>query len=120
MKSKIHHALRMDFYDRVIRRLWCLLLPIGIFLHAVWGTIIWFAFLIGKDSKESSNAIDTIKYANELGRLDLISPLLAFFGIIIAIMAIGWFGYIRTEAKEEARDEIRECGAKIINEWITK
>lgn len=104
-----------------------MLLPIGIFLHAVWGTIIWFAFLVGNDNRKAfytvdkntnCSTIDAIHYAGEIGRLDLISLLLALFGIIIAIMAIGWFGYIRTEAKQEARDEIRECGGKIINEWI--
>ncbi len=118
----------MDKFDKICYRLWALLLPIGIFLHAIWGTFFYFIMFIGRDKRaieallpscpKCADTLDAISYAQQVGRLDIISLILAGFGIIIAIAAVGWFGYIRSEAKQEARDEVRECAVKIISDWI--
>lgn len=115
----------MQNTHKYLKLLWpfnSVLLPISIFFHALWGTLFWYHFILYEDGKINKDGFveDSIWYAQQVGRLDLISLILAIFGIILAIIAVGWFNYIRTEAKHEAREEIRECGEKIINEYLAE
>lgn len=59
-----------------------------------------------KTYKDIDGVVDAITYAQQLGRLDVISLILSMFGILIGIFAIGWFGFIRNEAKDIARNEV--------------
>lgn len=56
--------------------------------------------------KDLNGVIDSITYAQQLGRLDVISLILGMFGILIGIFAIGWFGFVRNEAKDIAKQEV--------------
>lgn len=58
-----------------------------------------------------SQAIDSIHLASQLGRLDLISLILALVGILLAFAFIGWMSLLRTEAKATVR-EIAETEAQ--------
>jgi hypothetical protein len=53
-----------------------------------------------------SQAIDSIHLASQLGRLDLISLILALVGILLAFAFIGWMSLLRTEAKATVRDDL--------------
>ena len=74
--------------------------------------------------KNIDGVVDAITYAQQLGRLDIISLILGMFGILIGIFAIGWFGFIRSEAKDIAKHEVhsimnsQEVKSMILN--ITK
>lgn len=113
-----------------------LALIVLIILNAFWVVLFLYHIAIGMDSQKTlafsseqvkdiidrndkfGVALDAVSYANQLGRLDVISLLLAFFGIIIAIAAIGWFGYVRNEAKLEARETAKEEAKPALHEWL--
>jgi hypothetical protein len=56
---------------------------------------------------EAVNKADAIQLAAELGRLDIVSILLACFGILLAIFAVGGFWLIRGAAINAAKNEAR-------------
>ena len=76
----------------------------------------------------SENIIDSISFANQVGRLDLVSLVLALLGIAIGFGAIFGFLYIkessRVAAKEEVKDWLDTNGKnevrKIINDYLDR
>lgn len=67
--------------------------------------------------------LDVLSYSNEVGRLDIISLLLAFLGIVIVVFTVGYFVYIRSDARnaarEEARNEIKENSLELIKKEVS-
>jgi uncharacterized protein YneF (UPF0154 family) len=63
---------------------------------------------------------DSIAAANAIGRLDIVSMVLAFLGIIVAIVALGGFWLVRREAKEAAAEVAREVAPAIVRDYMTK
>ncbi|MAM69979.1 MAG: hypothetical protein CMP91_02375 [Gammaproteobacteria bacterium] len=57
---------------------------------------------------------DAIQIAMELGRLDIVSLVLAFLGLIIAVLAIFGFLAIREKAALQAKD----AAEKAVKEWL--
>ena len=77
-----------------------------------------------KEVKNLENVVDEISYANQLGRLDAISLLLALFGIVIGFGAIFGFLHIKESSENIARSVaevwIRENGERIKEEVLGK
>jgi len=89
------------------------------FPHFVWGTLFWYHFLLFEDGKvENGIRQDSIWYAEQVGRLDIISLLLAGFGIVLAIMAFNWFSYVKKSAEQEARLTARDVTESIAKGYI--
>jgi len=67
---------------------------------------------------------DSISYANQVGRLDVISLLLGFLGVILGFAAIFGFLHIKETSKLAAREETEEwmnkSGEKVIWDWLNK
>jgi hypothetical protein len=86
---------------------------------------IFFNYRVAEPLIKDDKAYDVISYANQVGRLDIISILLAFFGILIGVLAAGWFIYVRNEAREDAVKTVKEelksdWAIKLINEIVGK
>jgi len=64
------------------------------------------------------NFPDSIALARELGRLDLVSILLACLGIFLAIFAISGFGYIRYRANQISSEVAKTVAAEVTAEIV--
>lgn len=60
------------------------------------------------------NVLDSISYANQLGRLDLVSLILAIFAILLGFGAIYSFLHIKEESKRTAK----ETAEKVATEYF--
>lgn len=63
---------------------------------------------------------DALHMAMELGRLDLISAILAIIGILIGILAIVGFGYIHYRVDKIASDRADEVAKEVAEEYNKK
>lgn len=79
-----------------------------------------FQILVGKGKIETLRDFDSIAAAAMIGRLDVVSLLLAFIGILIALMSIGVLWYFRREALESARSEARNVAPKALEDYMNK
>jgi hypothetical protein len=61
-----------------------------------------------RESQSLLSVVDAISYSNQLGRLDMISLLLALFGIVIGFGAVFGFLHIKDTSRVIARDVARE------------
>lgn len=57
---------------------------------------------------QAAQSVDAVHMAAELGRLDLVSVLLATLGIFLAVAAVGGFWVIRGAALHAARETARD------------
>lgn len=105
---------------------WKLFLIALLLLNAIWGFFLLYLCWMRADAHslknylpseiknffsnyiQLENVVDSISYAQQLGRLDIISLIMGIFGIIIAVCAVLGFGFIRREAKEEAKEETKK------------
>lgn len=73
-------------------------------------------------SKNLENVVDSISYASQLGRLDIVSFLLAIFAMILGIGAVAGFLHIKESsngiAKNEAEKWLDENFQKVIKGYI--
>lgn len=72
----------------------------------------------------NENIVDAISFANQVGRLDLVSLLLALLGIILGFGAIAGFMHIKETSEAIAEREAKKWLSKkevkaIFHEWIT-
>lgn len=113
---------------------------VSMLLHLFWITLFGYFFL-AKHSLQASDsryvnyinssfncpvcekASDIIGYADQLGRLDLISILLAYFGVLLAVVAFAGFWMFKREAitiaEREAKNEVRDVAPDIITKYLT-
>lgn len=114
------------------------LVVISLLAHFLWVYLFCYVYHVGDDllslrnlspetiSKLGSQqtnlqvALDSISYAQQLGRLDIISILLGFFGILIGTATVGFFVYVRNDAKAEARDEAKRQIEHIAKEEMSE
>ena len=88
-------------------------------LHSFW--LVIFIIYIARPcflNKGSVVGKDSIAFAQEIGRLDIVSILLAFLGIIIALGAFLGFGWIRNDAMNEARETVTDRAGDLIKETL--
>lgn len=81
-------------------------------LHVVTLTAVWVLFwrqgIVDPRMYEEAkrdNAADALHFALQVGRLDIISLILAAFGIFAGVAAIFGFIEVRHRAKDSAREE---------------
>ena len=67
-----------------------------------------------------AQANDAVHVAAQLGRLDLVSALLAAIGLMAALLAIGGFFYVRHRAEKAAREEAQYLNERIEAEALSK
>ncbi len=65
-------------------------------------------------------AVDSVHMAMELGRLDLITTLLAILGIFIGIIAIIGLGYFHWRVGRIAKKTADEVAKKVANEYYRR
>jgi len=77
----------------------------------------------------NENIIDSISFANQVGRLDLVSLVLALLGIAIGFGAIFGFLYIKESSRVAAKEEVKDWldtnqgkneVRKIINDYLDR
>jgi hypothetical protein len=132
-------------YDRKKQRFafWKALVVISITLNLFYGFAFWFLFEVGdnvvklrhlpssqvailqKNSSGVQDVLDSISYAQQMGRLDIISLFLTFFGIIFGVATIGYFVYVRSDARQVAREEVKEhikpiAESELKSPWVAK
>jgi hypothetical protein len=82
-----------------------------------------------KDFEKLENVIDEISYANQLGRLDLVSLALTILSLVLGFGAVAGFLHIKDTssiiAKDTAQDIVRDWlesdeGRKVIEEAVSK
>lgn len=117
---------------------WKGLIVISLALNVFWAFFFFMIYKIGDDIisirdvspdlknlliKQQPNleyTLDAISYSQQLGRLDILSLILAMFAIIVGVFAISWFGNVKDSAKKEAREaaqiEVRDC----INDYTSE
>jgi hypothetical protein len=108
---------------------------VGVTLYCVWVKDQWIQILQGRSiQSDVLNAIagtrhpectlDAIKYAGEIGRLDLVTLCFGGFGLFLAGIAICGFWLIRREsisaAEDEARHVIQDIGPEHVNAYIDR
>ena len=77
----------------------------------------WLARLyLDADPKAANEYLDSLHMAVELGRLDVISALLALVAFILGSFALVSFGYIRYRAEKVADQTARE----VAEEWLKR
>lgn len=77
----------------------------------------WLARFYFDDNPDSArHHFDALHMAVELGRLDVISALLALVALVLGIFAIVSFGYITYRAEKVADQTARDVAA----EWLKK
>lgn len=59
-------------------------------------------------------AVDAVQYAQQLGRLDLISAMLAVLGILLAVLALPVFLYLQHRSAEVAKKEVGKISAELV------
>ena len=59
-----------------------------------------------------------LQVAMQLGRLDIVSVILTFLGILIGLFAIIGFGYITQKAEQVARETADEAATKRVDETL--
>ena len=69
-----------------------------------------------RDYVHSQDFRDSVKVALELGRLDLISILLAVIAVVITLLSFVGFGYVSRRADEVAKKTANEVAKKTANE----
>ena len=67
-----------------------------------------------KEVRNLENVLDEISYANQLGRLDTISLILALFGLVLGFGAIVGF----LEIKETSRATAQETAQEAATKWL--
>ena len=101
-------------------------LSIGYFLKTLSDSLNAKSTIIKNcnDLKGLENVVDAISYASQLGRLDVVSLILALLGIVLGFGAIGGFMYIKEgsklAAKQAAEDWLSEKGQATIYEYLNK
>ncbi len=73
-----------------------------------------------KEVRNLENVLDEISYANQLGRLDMISLLLALFALVLGFRAVYGFMYIKETSEAIARDVARETAEKHTLEFLQR
>ena len=66
--------------------------------------------------QQAMQSADAIHLAAEVGRLDIVSLILAGFGMLIAILAVAAFFEIRSKAKQIATEEARIAATRAARE----
>lgn len=128
MKQSVKQTIRYG--------LWKSLVVVSFILSLFWFFAFWYLYNIGDDlislrelppqtiekitldDSVIQKVLDSISYSQQVGRLDIISILLGFFGIMLAVATIGWAVFVRSDARRAAREEIRDCGKQIIADWL--
>ena len=77
-----------------------------------------------KEVKNLENVLDDISYANQLGRLDTISSLVAAFALVLGLGAIAGFMHIKDTsegiAEREAKKWLDGEGIRTIEKWLNR
>ena len=78
-----------------------------------------------KEVRNLENVLDEISYANQLGRLDTISSLVAAFALVLGLGAIAGFMHIKETSQVIARSEAKkwldsEAGKKELDQMLTE
>lgn len=65
------------------------------------------------------DAVESIFLAAQLGRLDIVSLILALFGILLAFAFIGWMSFLRAEAKAAVREIAEKEASDRLDKFIS-
>ena len=85
---------------------------------ALW---LWIPLVYLKDDVELADRYkDALHMAVELGRLDIISALLAVAGVMLGVFAILSFGYIQYRAEKVASEIADKAARKYTDEYFKK
>ena len=89
--------------------------------------ILWYGlarFYLNDNEGAVNNYLDSLHMAVELGRLDVISALLALVALGLGVLAFSSFGYIKhrseSVARQTASETASEVAQKVANEYFTK
>lgn len=69
---------------------------------------------------EFKGMVDTLQLATQMGRLDLITLLLAVFAVMMALFGMSGFGYIHWKSGKVAAKVARAAAAKVAREEAAK
>ena len=67
-----------------------------------------------------TESLDALQVATQLGRLDVVSSILAMFGILIGLAAIFGFAEVRVRAKEVAGDVARDEAKTAMDSYLNE
>ncbi|MDE0307291.1 MAG: hypothetical protein OXI87_20790 [Albidovulum sp.] len=87
------------------------------------GLYIWaFSLPVSLQMQLGLNVIDpsyndALQAAVSLGRLDAISVLLAIIGIMLGLLALFGFGYIKHRAEQVAKETADEVARETLTQW---
>lgn len=69
---------------------------------------------------QKQQALDSVQTAAELGRLDVVTIILAVLSVVLAVGALIGFIEVRTKALQVARDSAREEAARIMDGYLNE
>ena len=70
------------------------------------------------DLKDLENVVDAISYASQLGRLDVVSLILALLGIVLGFGAIAGFMHIKESSHAIAKATSKKVAEKVAIEFL--
>lgn len=106
---------------------------IALSLHIVWTVLVIYLLWVRNSTPQLMEVVlsklfgncdiceksgDAIAYANQIGRLDVISLILCLVTVIIAIFAFSGFWMVRSSSRDAARDEVQEMLKPIATEQL--